>query len=762
MTQRKPKKRRARTTPDEPANALPDMQADVAQLFNAANAHYRDQHWAEALAGYEQALGSSPTFEPALLQRARCLVRLGHWASAREAFATLLRSNPAHYSGWLEAGNLCRRMGQTSHALVAYRKAMDTDPKRHEAPLALGRALEEQGQFEQAEPVLAHAMQAAAHHSVDTLRESQRYLGRVRIERGDLPRALQALRAALAVARQDPREQVASHEAAELRIDVAEVLLRDGQHDKALEQLELARGSGRESTLTRLSELAFTFNHWERAIEVARENLQRHPGSAWAHWNLAHLLGECWQMDEAEALLCKAEAMAPMPGAMGMRASMANKRGDADAALALYRQLHASELASSQNSGSAKGMNYASSAAMSSLYSDKLSAAEVAAMHVELFKPLGQHARPRSSFQREPLAGRRIRLGIVSGDFHHQHPVNIFMQPVLRELDRSQFELFVYACGRSHDAQSELAKTRTEHWLQCSTWTDLQLASRIDEDRIDLLLDLAGHTAGNRMAMFGARAAPVQCTYLGYPGSTGVPNMDWMLGDEVVTPRGCDHLYAERIARLPGAVFCYAPETHYPLPSFGPEWATRPLTFGCFNNVPKLTPRTLQLWARILKRLPQARLLLKAPSFFDKGAVKLYRDRLEALGVAPEQLMFRGPSGLADMMAEYADVDIALDPVPYNGGTTTLQAMWMGVPAVVMEGQHFVSRMGASFMRASGLDDWISQDDDSYVDMAVAHASQRDKLRMLKASLRERLQALDAWNPVKHTRAMEAAFKAMV
>jgi protein O-GlcNAc transferase len=353
-------------------------------------------------------------------------------------------------------------------------------------------------------------------------------------------------------------------------------------------------------------------------------------------------------------------------------------------------------------------------------------------------------------------------LGLVSGDFHRQHPVNIFMQPVLREMDRSQFEVFIYACGRANDTQTALAQTRAEHWLHCSTWTDLQLASRIDEDRIDLLLDLSGHTAGNRMAMFAARAAPVQCTYLGYPGSTGVPNIDWLMGDEVVTPQGCEHLYSERIARLPGTVFCFAPEEDHPLPDFGPVFATRPLTFGCFNNVPKLTPRTLQLWARILRRLPQASLLLKAPSFYDQGAQALFRDKLLALGAAPEQLMFRGPSGLQDMMAEYADVDIALDPVPYNGGTTTLQAMWMGVPTVVMQGQHFVSRMGASFMQAAGMSDWIAHDDDSYVELAVAHASRRDTLLNIKAGLRDRMRARDAWNPVKHTRAMEAAFKAMV
>ena len=147
-------------------------------------------------------------------------------------------------------------------------------------------------------------------------------------------------------------------------------------------------------------------------------------------------------------------------------------------------------------------------------------------------------------------------------------------------------------------------------------------SKRIDADGIDLLLDLAGHTGQQRMSLFGKRAAPVQATYLGYPGSTGVPNMDWVLGDAVVTPEGSDSLYSERVARLPGTVFCFAPEVNYPYPTFANEVAQRPLTFGSFNNVPKVTPRTLRLWAQILKAVPEARLLLKAPSFSDGGAVR--------------------------------------------------------------------------------------------------------------------------------------------
>jgi protein O-GlcNAc transferase len=337
------------------------------------------------------------------------------------------------------------------------------------------------------------------------------------------------------------------------------------------------------------------------------------------------------------------------------------------------------------------------------------------------------------------------------------------MQPVLRELDRSRFELFVYFTGVSYDEQTRLAQSRTEHWVEVTSLNDAQLAKLIDTDQIDLLLDLAGHTSHQRMALFGRRAAPVQATYLGYPSSTGVPNVDWLIGDDVVTPAADDALCSERVARLPNLAFCYAPETHYPEPEWDDaRFFQRTLTFGSFNNLPKLTPHTLKLWARVLQAVEDSRLVLKAPSLGDEGVVRVFSDRLSALGVDLERVEFRGPVGLDLMMAEYADIDIALDPTPYNGGTTSHQALWMGVPVLTLHGRHFVSRMGASIMKAAGLPEWVASTDEEYVAIAVRMAADRKRLLELKRGLRQRLQSLPGWDVVAHTRAMEAAFEKMV
>ncbi|WP_322991915.1 tetratricopeptide repeat protein [Limnohabitans sp.] len=709
---------------------------------------------AAAEAALAQAAEQDPDSPEVALLWAQCAVRRGEVRTARERFAALLRQHPTHFRGWLEAGHLSRQLGRQAEVMHFYRMATQVAPTHWEGWLTLAGALEAAGQWDEAAAcyhrALPLATQATEGEAVPVSRVHAS-MAKIRLERGDAARALESLRQALGLMRVEKPEPDVNVTAA-LQIDLGDALMRLGLTEAAHRAFERASAATSEEVLTRLAMQSFHHNLWEEAQAVLKRNVALHPGSALALWNLAHSYVESWQMDEALQTLAQAEAIAPQPGAKSMRASVAGRLGDADQALALYREL-------AEEEGPESAM--LSSAAMSALYSDSLTAQEVADLHRSLFAGWGKGARPVAEFANARESGKRIKLGLLSADFHHQHPVNIFMQPVLARLDKSQFEVTLYNVGMAHDDQTQQAQRRVDHWVQATSWTPVQLARRMRDDGIDVLIDLAGHTSHNRLLMLSQRVAPVQVSFLGYPGSTGVPNIDWLLADPVVVPPAHDALCTERVHRLPNTVFCFAPEADYPYPVYGQAQAQRPLTFGSFNNVPKLTPHTIALWAKVLARVPGSRLLLKAPSFRDESAIRIFRERFVQQGVDASRIEFRGPVGLADMMAEYADVDIALDPVPYNGGTTTLQALWMGVPVVVKEGQNFVSRMGASFMRAAGLPDWVAASDEAYVEIAARMAADRQALLQLKAGLRARLQAAPAWDVDQYTRDMESALRAM-
>ncbi len=732
----------------ESSESQQTLASEALELFKQANQLFGNREWTEAERLYEQVFELEPTFDFPLVQIARCAVNLGDEKRARSGFETLLRTFPENYSGWLEAGNLCRRQGIIEQALVSYSRAIQINPTRYEARISLARVLEDNGRFDQA---AAEYHRALVCGGADKALLLHWRMAKLRLERGDVGRALESMRQALLVSRLE-KQPLDNNQRAELQIDLGDIMMRLGMTEEAHRAFERASIATDEATLVRLAELSFRYNLWQEAQDVLRRNVEFHPDSALAHWNLAHSYAESWQMEDALLELEKAEAIAPQPGAMSMRASVAGRTGDVDQALALYRQL-------ADNEGPYSKMR--SSAAMSSLYSDKLSAQEVADLHKELFAPLGEKARKVDSFKNDRSAKRRLKLGMITADFHHQHPVNIFMQPVLARLDRQKFDVTVYFTGVSYDEQTQLAKQRATNWVEVTSWSDLQLSRRIETDQIDILLDLAGHTSMQRMSLFGHRAAPVQATFLGYPGSTGVPNIDWLIADAVVAPAGDESLYSEQLMRLPNTVFCYSPETDYPYPEYNQSHAERTLTFGSFNNVPKLTPHTIKLWSEILHAVPDSKLVLKAPSFKDDSAIRAFTERFAAQGIDSERLEFRGPVGLTDMMAEYADIDIALDPVPYNGGTTTLQAMWMGVPVVVKAGHNFVSRMGASFMSAADLGDWVAEDDADYVRIAKQMAADRQALLTLKQTLRERLQASPAWDVDQYSKDFEQSLDKM-
>jgi predicted O-linked N-acetylglucosamine transferase (SPINDLY family) len=372
---------------------------------------------------------------------------------------------------------------------------------------------------------------------------------------------------------------------------------------------------------------------------------------------------------------------------------------------------------------------------------------------------LGASTPGRAFPDRDLNPNRRLRVGYVSADFHN-HSVAKFIEPLLAAHDPGQVEVVAYAQGLVDETTHRL-RAAAHAWHDTRTLDDGALAARIARDRIDILVDLGGHTGHNRLLCFARRPAPIQVTYCGYPGTTGLAAMDWRLTDEVADPApAADAEATERLWRLPHGFLCYRPDG-VDLPVASPPSAqSGVVTFGSFNNLAKLGPEVLTLWARILAASPGARLFMKSRALGDPRPQQRVRRIFEAEGVDPSRLDFLGyaPSTAAHL-ALYARVDVGLDPFPYNGTTTTCEALWMGVPVVTVLGQRHAGRVGASLLGRVGLGALVARDHDEYRELALALARDAAERARLRGALRGWMTASPLMSPGTLARDVELAYR---
>jgi predicted O-linked N-acetylglucosamine transferase (SPINDLY family) len=340
--------------------------------------------------------------------------------------------------------------------------------------------------------------------------------------------------------------------------------------------------------------------------------------------------------------------------------------------------------------------------------------------------------------------------------------VAAFFEPLLHGHDRRIVEVFCYAEVGQADLVTERMRAQSDHWCSTVGMSDADVARKIEEDSIDILVDLAGHTANNRLLVFAAKPAPLQVTWLGYPNTTGLAAIDYRLVDAITDPKGkADGWASEALLRLKDGFLCYAPAADTPNPAPVPSARRGFVTFGSFNNPAKLSDPTLDAWAALLNRAPTSRLLLKGHHFFDDMAARsLFAARLADRGVAPERLTLLGlQPDPAVHLALYGEIDIALDPFPYNGTTTTCEALWMGVPVVTLQGDRHASRVGASLLRGLGLGELVAADVSDYVAIGAGLAGDSVRLADLRASLRTRMRASALCDRIAFARKIEAAYR---
>lgn len=338
-------------------------------------------------------------------------------------------------------------------------------------------------------------------------------------------------------------------------------------------------------------------------------------------------------------------------------------------------------------------------------------------------------ARPWSDWLVEAGARteRPLRVGIVSGDLR-RHPVGYFLESVIASLDPTRVELVAYPTRECNDEVSVRIKTRVAAWTSVNGVDDERAAAMIRADRIDILIDAAGHGLGNRLPLFCWRPAPVQVTWPGYFASTGVGAIDYVLGDKYVLPDAeADH-FVEKPWRLPDSYLCFTPPLDRIEPGEAPMFANGHITFGYFGNLTKLNDHVIDVWSNILNAMPDAVLYLKSePLSLDDVRAKTI-ERFAARGITAAQLRIEGKSPRADYFSAYHNVDISLSPFPYGAGTTAVESLWMGVPVLCLRGDRFLSRICESMLQTAGLVDWVAADEAEYIAKAIAYASDQKEI----------------------------------
>jgi predicted O-linked N-acetylglucosamine transferase (SPINDLY family) len=325
----------------------------------------------------------------------------------------------------------------------------------------------------------------------------------------------------------------------------------------------------------------------------------------------------------------------------------------------------------------------------------------------------------------------------------------------------ADLEIFAYMNFPRIDPVSERVKARCHQWREIFGLSDEEAASLIQNDEIDILIDLSGHTARNRLPLFAWKPAPVQVSWLGYFDTTGVEAIDYLIADSWTLPESEEIYFTETIWRLPDTRLCFTPPdsnvTIRPLPAL----TESQITFGCFNNLNKMGDAVVALWAKVLAAVPNSRLFLKARQLYQPLARESVIEQFGRHGIEPSRLILEGPESRANYLAAYNRVDIALDPFPYTGGTTTAEALWMGVPVLTLSGKHFLSRQGLGLLMNAGLAEWVASDQDDYVARAVSHASDLEKLAGLRSRLREQVLASPIFDATSFATHFDGALRGM-
>lgn len=698
--------------------------------------------------------------------------RRGNNAEALRLLATAANFSSDNPEIQNHFGNALRSHGHLDEATDRYEAAIRLNPHYASPFFNLGLVQSERGNTESAESFFMHAL------TIDPAFDSaHNSLGILRLKQGKPAEAIHFFREAL---QYEPNNVEALN-------NLAIALTRDKRPHEALSACMTAITIAPNcAELYNTQGIAFSdLGAWEQAVTCYEKALQLIPKYPEALNNLANVHRKQGDIVTAIKLLLRALELQPEYAVAWHNIGICyREQGELQQAVTAYQKsLHfhpknALALYDLGNALIAQGLldeamqayDAAIEAApqLSIAHSNKLLAMNysTACSADDIFQASlkFQDFFSSTSYINQPNKTRtgKIRVGYVSGDFR-RHSVSYFLQSLFRHHNRDTFELICYSDVKNNDEYTVFFKQHADIWKTIVGLSNEQVAHTIAEDCVDILVDIAGHTS-HRLEVFAHKPAPIQVTWLGYPGTTGLSSIDYRFTDEISDPPGeSDRHHTETLIRLSSGFLCYTPPLHAPSISQPPQLETGRITFGSFNNISKITPETIAMWSTLLKRIPNAQLLLKSHALYDRETSNRYLKSFITQGVTPGRVVIKPWTQTTEShLAMYNEIDIALDTFPYNGTTTTCEALYMGVPVITLCGDRHASRVGASILHRVSLDALIATSQENYIEKAIALANDTARLTELRTTLRNRLLTSPLGDGATFTKNVEDAYLGML
>jgi protein O-GlcNAc transferase len=676
----------------------------ISRILQAAQAHQNAGRLKEAEACYQRVLAEQPNHPQALCALGMIAFASRRLESALDFMQKAAAAAPAVADFTCNVGAVLEKLGRRDEAEQTYRRAIDINPQC-----------------------------APAHNNLSNLLR----------EKGDHEAALAEVQIALEL---QPKY-------AEALCNRANVYKATGRIDLAIADYQAARDLRPDiiETHTSLAQLFHLQGKLDEAAEACRVALRRWPNGQVLHKDLGCLLQEMGKPIDAMAAFKEALRLDPnLASAHNGMGQVQEQIGSLDQAVASFR---AAVRLRPDHAG------YHSDLLFALLLHPDDDPRKIALEHQEWNR---RHAQPLAKFIRphenDRSRDRRLRIGYVSPDFC-RHVVGWAMLPLLQQHDRRQFEIFCYANVAQPDRVTQRLRDAADQWRNIASIDDEAAAEMICQDKIDILVDLALHGTDNRLKLMARKPAPVQVTYLGYCGGTGLKAIDYRFSDPFIDPPETDpSVYSEKTFRLPDTYWSYDPGESVPEVSPPPSLQNGYITFGSLNNLRKVSRPCMDLWMQILAASPRSRMLMLS---YEGSHLDDIRQRFARAGIDPARLDFVGYQSRTAYLQTFARIDIALDSFPYNGGVTTCNSLWMGVPVVTLSGRTSLGRAGSSILNNVGLPDLVATAHEQYVQIALNLAADVNRLSDLRRNLRPMMQRSPLLDGPRHTRNIEAAYRQM-